>query len=198
MPTWGEILEECKKRQKNQEVPFDDIRREYLVKLKQHTGRDTILYAANWTQLANTTHSNVLSIIDEDVQGFMETVHGLKGTSLDIILHSPGGSAEATESIVMYLRQKFENIRVIIPQAAMSAATMLACAGDSIVMGRQSSLGPIDPQMLIPSQFGVRMTPAQSIIDEFEDAQKIATDNPNSLYCRPKIISPQTLLARYV
>ena len=25
------------------------------------------------------------------------------------------------------------------------------------------------------------MTPAQSIIDEFEDAQKIATDNPNSL-----------------
>ena len=36
--------------------------------------------------------------------------------------------------------------------------------------------------MLIASQFRVRMTPAQSIIDEFEDAQKkIAADNPNFL-----------------
>ena len=190
MPTWGEILKEYNQRKgKTGHSSLDDIRKEYLIKLRQHTGRDVILYATNWTPLTNTADANVLSIIDEDMQGFMETVHGLSGTDLDIILHSPGGSAEATESIVLYLRQKFKNIRVIVPQAAMSAATMLACAGDSIVMGKQSSLGPIDPQMLIASQFGVRMTPAQSIIDEFEDAQKIAAENPNFLGAWMPILS---------
>jgi predicted N-acyltransferase len=39
-----------------------------------------------------------------------------------------------------------KNIRAIIPQLAMSAGTMIACSCKSIVMGKQSSLGPVDPQ----------------------------------------------------
>ncbi len=115
---------------------------------------------------------NLLSIVDEDVQGFMEVVRGLDHDGLDLILHSPGGSAEATEAIVSYLRSKFSNIRVIVPQAAMSAATMLACASDEIVMGLHSSLGPIDPQMVMQTQLGVRMVPAQAILDQFKKAQE--------------------------
>lgn len=52
----------------------------------------------------------------------MSAVHELKGESLDIIIHNPGGSAEATEQIVLYLRKMFSHIRAIIPQNAMSAA----------------------------------------------------------------------------
>jgi len=83
---------------------------------------------------------------------------------LDLLLHTPGGETAATESIVDYLRKVFHHIRVIVPQLAMSGGTMIACAGDSIVMGKQSSLGPIDPQI------GGR--PAHGILEEFKQAHE--------------------------
>lgn len=100
----------------------------------------------------------------------------LRGPSLDLILHSPGGSAEAIEAIVSYLRTKFSDIRVIIPQSAMSAATMLACASDRIVMGKHSFISPIDPQMILSTQVGVQSVPAQAILDQFEMAKSECED----------------------
>ena len=82
------------------------------------------------------------------------SLHGLTGKELDLILHSPGGSLEAAEQIVTYLRSKYDNIRAIVPQNAMSAATMIACACDEIMMGKHSALGPIDPQITVPTQVG--------------------------------------------
>lgn len=182
MPTWGEILTEVNSSINDNRPPdLDGIRRKYLLKLQQHTKRNTILYATNWTQSLPNADPESLSISDEDLQGFMETVHGLKSRELDLILHSPGGSPEAAEAIVLYLREKFDDIRVIIPYAAMSAATMISCAANRIVMGRQSYLGPIDPQIFIQTKFGVRMVPAQNIVDEFENAETLSETNPNRL-----------------
>lgn len=182
MPTWGEILKEVNETIVNNNPPdLDGVRRKYLLKLNQHTKRNTIIYATNWTQSVPNADPESLSISDEDLQGFMETVHGLEGDELDLILHSPGGSPEAAEAIVLYLRKKFKEIRVIIPQAAMSAATMIACASDKIVMGKQSYLGPIDPQIFIQTKFGVRMMPAQDIVDEFKDAEEISKNEPEKL-----------------
>ncbi len=79
------------------------------------------------------------------MQGFMEVIRGLPGDGLDLVLHSPGGSAEATEGLVTYIRSKYDNVRVIVPHLAMSAATMLACSANRILMGKHSYLGPIDP-----------------------------------------------------
>lgn len=179
MPTWGEILKELSdEAQKNGNVvPFDEVRRKYLALLYNKTKRNTIFYATAWTQTGKRiANQQALSITDEDIQGLMEVVHGLKGESLDLMLHSPGGSAEATEAIVSYLRKKFSDIRVIIPQAAMSAATMLACASDRILMGKQSSIGPIDPQMILQTQVGLQMVAAQAILDQFELAKKEVQD----------------------
>jgi hypothetical protein len=66
------------------------------------------------------------------------------------------------------LRSKFQHIRVIVPQQAMSAATMLACAADVIVMGKHSFLGPTDPQFVMNTPVGVRMVPAQAILEQFD------------------------------
>ena len=99
------------------------------------------------------------------------------GKGLDLVLHSPGGSPEAAEAVVNYLRSKFTDIRVIIPQAAMSAATMLSCAANSIVMGAHSFLGSIDPQMIMPAPTGgAMMAPAQAIIDQFSKAVEDCQD----------------------
>ena len=77
----------------------------------------------------------------------MTAMHGQSKDQLDLIIHSPGGHVEAVEQIINYLRSKYSHIRAIVPQSAMSAATMLACACDEIVMGKHSAIGPIDPQM---------------------------------------------------
>ena len=68
---------------------------------------------------------------------------------LDLILHSPGGSPSAAEGIVSYLRSRFDDIRVIVPLKAMSAATMVACAANQIVLGKHSFPRPTVPQMLV-------------------------------------------------
>lgn len=171
MPTWGQILVELQaEQQKTNLLPFDSVRRKYLAALHQQTGRQTILYATKWTQTGRTEPASI-SITDEDIQGLMEVLYGLKDTSLDLVLHSPGGSPEAAEGIVTYLRSKFDDIRVIVPQAAMSAATMIACAANRIVMGKHSFLGPIDPQFILQTPLGVQAVPAHAILDQFTRAQ---------------------------
>ena len=177
MPTWSGILQELQHSCKDNKPPdFDGVRRKYLVAAHEYTGRNTILYATKWTQPGPVLDERLISIVDEDLQGIMEVVHGLSGAGLDLILHSPGGSLAAAESLVTYLRSKFEHIRVIVPQLAMSAATMIACAADSVVLGKHSFLGPIDPQVTVNTKLGQRMIPAQAILDQFERAKDECQD----------------------
>jgi hypothetical protein len=175
MPTWSEILQELNLvAQQSNQLPFDIVRRKYLVQLSASTQRNCILYATNWTTPGKDP--NLIAINEEDIQGLMEVVFGLRGNALDLILHSPGGSPEAAAAIVSYLRSKFSDIRVIIPHAAMSAATMAACASNRIVMGRHSFIGPIDPQFILQTPLGLMAVPAQAILDQFKMARDECTD----------------------
>jgi hypothetical protein len=65
---------------------------------------------------------------------------------------------------------------VIVPHMAMSAATMIACAADEIVMGHHSFLGPIDPQIVLNTSLGPRPVPAQAIVEQFERAKEECKD----------------------
>lgn len=181
MPTWSGILRELSDARGQQgQIPFDAIRRKYLTSLSVHTERNTILYATNWTTPTGIPiDPSLISIAEEDIQGLMEVIHALKGPNLDLILHSPGVSAEATEAFVSYLRMKFDDIRVIIPYAAMSAATMLSCAANTIVMGKHSFIGPIDPQMVFQTQTGNQVAAAQAILDQFDLAKNECQDPAN-------------------
>lgn len=112
----------------------------------------------------------------------MNCLHGMDcSKGLDLVLHTPGGSPSAAEGIVNYLRSKFgTNIRVIVPHMAMSAGTMIACSAKEIVMGKQSSLGPIDPQF--------NGIPAYNIKQEFEEAKRDLAANPaNAQYWAIKL-----------
>ncbi len=170
MPTWGQILQELRP-QANGVVDFDGVRRKYLANLHRLTGRAVILYSTAFLESRPFPPLD-LQIQLMDVQGLMEVVSNIEERELDLILHSPGGSAEAAEAIVNYLRTRFDHIRVFVPLAAMSAATMLALSADEIVMGDHSQLGPTDPQFNIVTPEGARSAPAQAILDQFELAKE--------------------------
>jgi len=189
MPGWSEVLGEIKQEEINNKAslqanpaalvinPTDKVRKKYLSELSAHTGRNVFLYASCWLQKSQIP-GDLITVHPSDMDGFLESVKGVDtDLGLDLILHSPGGSPEAAEQIVNYLRQKFDSIRVIVPMMAMSAATMMACAADSIVLARHSTLGPTDPQLTIRTNTGeLRMVPAYALKAEFEKAEIAGTD----------------------
>ncbi len=174
MPNWSEVLEEIQEFSKaNPDInPLDPIRRKYVAKIPEKTGRNVICYYSSWLQKPGIEQN---SINDKDKQAFMVTVHKLDRTKgLDLILHTPGGDLAATESIIDYLHKMFNNdIRAIIPQISMSAGTIIALSCKQIIMGKQSNLGPVDPQI-----GGVA---CQAVLDEFESAKSDIKNNPSSI-----------------
>ncbi len=158
----------------------DNVRRKYIAELANYTTRDTIIYiTAYTTSKMSIIPPALVSIVNDDIHGFMSALHGLNNDKLDLIIHSPGGSAEAAEQIVNYLRAKYSHIRAIVPQSAMSAATMIACACDEIILGKHSAIGPIDPQITFPTPTGLFTAPAHSLLAEFEQAKSEVATNPN-------------------
>lgn len=172
MPNWNDILNELSD---STNTP-DSVRRSYLRKLHEITGRNVILYYSGWLDKPNLSSRGLTAFYvgDADKTGFMTAVHDLdRDKGLDLILHTPGGDVAATESIINYLRQMFEtDIRAIVPQLAMSAGTMMACACKEILMGKHSSLGPIDPQ--------IAGMPAHGILEEFEEAKNEIAKDPRT------------------
>jgi hypothetical protein len=181
MPNWKEVLDELQaEANKGTPNPLDAIRRKYLLEIHKKTGRNVIAYYSGWLQRGNAID---VIVNDKDKNALMVTIHKLDRTKgLDLILHTPGGDLAATESIVDYLDQMFGNdVRAIIPQISMSAGTMIALSCKEIIMGKQSNLGPIDPQM-----GGVA---CQAVLDEFENAKKDIKANPQAAPLWQVIIS---------
>ena len=142
----------------------------YAQQLHEITGRNVIIYYSGWL----IVDDDEVSIDPIDKNAFMSIIKDLdKSKGAYLILHTPGGSISATESIIDYLHAVFgEDIRAIIPQMAMSGGTMIACSCKEILMGKHSSLGPADPQI-----YGI---PAKTVIEEFEQAKKEIEENPKS------------------
>lgn len=165
MPNWNDVLAEIRDQselhQRKAQSALDDVRRGYIKRLQEYTKRNTIFYYSSWLSKPGIQGAE---INDSDKNAFMAAIHEMdRGKGLDLVLHTPGGNIAATESLVNYLRQMFGNdIRAIIPQIAMSAGTMIALSCRSVVLGKQSNLGPIDPQ--------INGIPAEVIVKEFQRA----------------------------
>jgi hypothetical protein len=186
MNTWNDVLKEVQERKTPQGTPdLDGVRRDKMKAVSEHTQRPLIVYAVDFLNAGKAQAVGPEINLDwSDKEGFIEAIQDIEGDSVDILLHSPGGLAEAADSIVDIIRRKFKHVRFIVPNMAKSAATMLALSGDEILMDIASELGPIDPQFTFRKGDGSIVTaPAQAIIDQFEAAQKsIAKD--------PKILAP--------
>lgn len=173
MPSWSEIFNKFSNTKEENKITFlVEEKKKYLDEISNCTGRNVISYYSGWLQ--KPTASDV-SINDKDMNAFMEAVYKLdKSKGVDLILHTPGGDIAATEKIINYLHSIFNNdIRAIVPQMAMSAGSMIAVSCREIMMGKQSCLGPFDPQI-----GGVA---CQSVLKEFEKAKEDIKSNPHAL-----------------
>lgn len=181
MPSWDKVQAEIRAAGSVHDV----IRRNHLKQLHEVTGRNVIVYYSGWNEKEHLIRQGLTGaeVNDSDKNGFMATIHQLdRSKGLDLLLHTPGGDVAATESLVDYLRTMFgTNIRAIIPQLAMSAGTMIALAAKQIVMGKHSSLGPIDPQ--------IGGMPAHGIIEEFNQAKAEIAADVNNIHVWQPIIA---------
>ena len=83
------------------------------------------------------------------------------GGSLDVVVDSAGGDIDAAYNLaLLFRRYGKEQLTFIIPRWAKSAATLLICGGDEILMSPVAELGPLDPQI-------TEMNPLEQRVERF-------------------------------
>jgi hypothetical protein len=162
MPTFQNIINSVKGIQES------FLRRQNLIKeIEQLTKRRLLVYVADFKKSPDNM------IVAEDKTGFSDLIQDIKEDEVDILIHSPGGFAEVTESIVGMLRTRFKSIRFVIPNMAKSAATLLVLSGDELLMDHRGELGPIDPQVQYMSIDGPKQEAAEDIVSGFNEAKEV-------------------------
>jgi len=119
-------------------------RQQIIRDIEQRTSRRMLVYVANIDHRASFLNP-------DDVVPLGDALSQMgKVDNLDLILHTPGGSGETAEKVVEVCRKHCRGeFRVIVPNMAKSAGTLIALGADTIVMGYCSELGPIDPQIQV-------------------------------------------------
>jgi len=153
----------------NKRLSFEQItkeRKHHLKRISEIRGRDILVYASDYNK-----GSAPISIIPSDLLPFKDQLSYIATNEVDVIIETPGGIAETVEDIVELIRSKHERVGVIIPGSAKSAGTIFAMAGDEILMGLSSALGPIDAQVM---SNGKRFS-ADAFLDGLEKIKKEVT-----------------------
>ena len=190
MGTWDEvrkeILAESRDESTGESAP-DVVRRRKIQRVEEITETPLVVYAVSFIDDSKAARVGAGLQIDlADKTGFNQATSDVPPGPLDVLLHSPGGSPTATESLVHQLRADYSPIRFIVPHTAKSAATMLALSGNTTLLGPNAELGPIDPQLRFAHDGRVVTVPAQAALDQFAyayqeihgDASKVAVWMP--------------------
>jgi hypothetical protein len=130
-------------------------------------------------EIEATTGTTLICYVSEkseidrsDTVPMVDLLHNIqRGTPIDLLLNSPGGNIDAAEKLITLIRRRAGNaaVRVIVPDYAKSAATLIALGANSIVMSDASELGIIDPQVpLHDSNGNLQVVSAQSYLDAFQ------------------------------
>lgn len=118
--------------------------RRSLVELSRHTSRDTIVIASALTARKVIENRSELNISSSDVDGLSAVVQELYGPHLNLVLHGAGGDLDAAAEVLSLLRGRFELIRALVPNCALSAMALVACACDAVMMPETAVIGALD------------------------------------------------------
>ena len=104
-------------------------RKKHLKRVADIRGKRAI-----FTYAAALTKNAAISIIYDDLLPISYQLSNIKEDKIDIIIETPGGSAEIAEDIVKLIRGKFSEVAMIVPGYAKSAGTIMVMAGDEILL----------------------------------------------------------------
>ena len=114
-----------------------------------------------------------VTISMDDYYLIYDMLNNVSSPKLDFYIETPGGSGEAAEEIVTFLRSKFSNVEFVVSGEAKSAGTLMVLSGDEILMTKSGSLGPIDAQIKV----GRSIVSAYDYIEWIDQKRKEAEKN---------------------
>ena len=138
-------------------------------------------------------------INQSDTIPFVDLLHNVEdGKNIDLLLHTIGGSVDAAEKLLRLVRSKVGDgqLRVIVPEFAKSAGTVMVLCADSVVMSDTSELGPIDPQMQFSDSRGVvRWHSVQNYLDAYKEHYDKVSEEPDNVAAKIMLgkIDPDTV-----
>jgi Serine dehydrogenase proteinase len=121
----------------------------------------------------------------DDTIGFNELLYKIApGSSIDLLLHTPGGDVDAAEKLISMVQATVGggSLRAIVPDYAKSAGTLITLGANQILMSNSSELGTIDPQVHRNDGCGSKIYHSVlSYIRAYTQAEKALKSNPNDL-----------------
>ena len=159
-------------------------RQAVIKKIQDCTGRTLICFVSG----------NKCMIDDDDIMPFVDLLHNVQPNhDVDLLLHTKGGGVDAAEKLMGMLRSLVgtAKLRIIVPDFAKSAGTLMVLGADSVVMSDMSELGPIDPQAPL---FGIWQS-VQNYLDAYKEHEKTLKADPNNIAAQImlKKLDPATL-----
>jgi len=124
-------------------------------KIEEHRKRPLIAYVTSKRAgIAAYMATDALPYIIEQLDNLPS---GSK--AVDFLIVSYGGDPMMAWRVSTLIRQRVDNVAVLIPQSAYSGATLVAFGANEIVMHPNGHLGPVDMQI---TTFGERGEPRSS------------------------------------
>ena len=171
------------------------LRQTIIKTIQARTGRQLICYISGRDCI----------ISENDTRPFVDLLHNVEPRSnVDLLIHTHGGSIDSAEKLVRMIRSKVgeSDFRIVVPELAKSAGTLMVLGADSVVMSDMSELGPIDPQMVFADGNGLRRwQPVQNYLDAYDEYTEAVNANPNNVAAQimlGKLDPPTVKLCRAV
>ena len=124
-------------------------------------------------------------IDDDDTIPFVDLLHHVRrGEDVDLLLHTTGGSVDVAEKLIRMVRSTVgeAEFRIIVPNFAKSAGTLMVLGADRVVMSDMSELGPIDPQVIFADSSGLRRWQSvQNYLDAYDEHTNAINQNPSNV-----------------
>lgn len=138
----GLMNEYIKKRMSGNDLEAELLK--LIASYKKDTGHNLLIFSS----AINKPIPNIAINMD-DYYVIADLLRDVSDGTLDVYIETPGGSGEAAEAIVTFLRSKYKQINFVVSGEAKSAGTIIVLSGNEISMTKTGSLGPIDAQMPI-------------------------------------------------
>ncbi len=122
-----------------------------IKKLEEKFQSKVITFYRNRLHITNGNEGIINERTFDDFQLALEEIG--ETTPLTVLINSVGGYTFTGYRIATCLYERVGEVRIIVPEQALSAATLIAISGKHLIMHPNAILSPVDPQFLHGDNF---------------------------------------------